>query len=112
MSGLATLVVSLLAAESARPAVPLVGEPGEAPPATAVPRVLVCLPKGSAALEPQVERSFSWAAPTTLGPDNVARRFPPSAASRAIADDERRLQDLMLAAEADFLALKFDDAMA
>ena len=27
--------------------------------APATPRVLVCLPKGSAALEPQVERAFS-----------------------------------------------------
>ena len=74
--------------------------------------MLVCLPKDSAALEPQVERAFSWAAPSTIGPDNVARRFPPSAASRAVADDERRLDELVRAAEADFLALKFDDATA
>ena len=112
MNGFAILVVSLLAAESAGPAVPLVGEPGSAPPAAAAPRVLVCLPKGSAALEPQVERAFSWAAPTTIGPDSVARRFPPSAASRAVADDERRLDELVRAAEAGFLALKFDDATA
>jgi hypothetical protein len=112
MSGFATLVVSLLAAEAASPAVPLVGAPASAPPAAAAPRVLVCLPKGSAALEPQVERAFSWAALTTIGPDTVARRFPPSASSRAVGDDERRLDELVRAAEAAFLALKFDDATA
>ena len=83
-----------------------------ATPPAAAPRVLVCLPKGSAALEPQVERAFSWASLATISPDNVARRFPPSAASRAIAADERRLDELVRAAEADFLALKFDDATA
>ena len=67
---------------------PLVGEPASnaAPPPAAAPRVLVCLPKGSAALEPQVERAFSWAALATIGPDTVARRFPPSAVSRAVGD--------------------------
>ena len=77
-----------------------------------MPRVLVCLPKGSAALEPQVERAFSWAPLTTISPDSVARRFPPSSASREVAADERRLDELVRAAEADFLALKFDDAIA
>ena len=112
MSGFAILVMSLLAAEAASPVVPLVGEPASASPATAGPRVLVCLPKGSAALEPQVARAFSWAALTTISPDTVARRFPPSAASRAVGDDERRLDELVRAAEAAFLALKFDDATA
>jgi hypothetical protein len=74
--------------------------------------VLVCLPKGSAALEPQVERAFSWAALATVSPDSVARRFPPSTASRELADDERRLEELLRAAEADFLALKFDGTTA
>ena len=77
-----------------------------------MPRVLVCLPKGSAALEPQVERAFSWASLATISPDSVARRFPPSSTSREIAADERRLDELVRAAEADFLALKFDDATA
>src|SRR5437868_7094964 len=107
MNGFATLVVTFLAAAPVAPPVPLVGEP-RAPGPAAAPRVLVCVPKGSAALEPQVERAFSWAALTTLGPDNVARRFPPSADSRAVGDDERRLDELLRAAEADFLALKFD----
>ena len=138
MSGLATLAVTLLAAATASegapvaphpnplPAsrgegigadargggvVPLVGEPAAALPAAA-PRVLVCVPKGSAALEPQVERAFSWASLTTISPDNVARRFPPSASSRAVAEDERRLDEHVRAAEADFLALKFDAATA
>ena len=124
MTGFGILAVALAAAGPAGPApatasptlvapkllVPLVGDP--APPAAGAPRVLVCLPKGSAPLESQVERAFSWAAPTTLGPDNVARRFPPSAAGRAAADDERRLDELLRAAEGDFLALKFDDATA
>jgi hypothetical protein len=74
--------------------------------------VLVCLPKGSGGLEAQVGRAFSWAELATLSPDNVARRFPPSADSLAIADDERRLDELLRAAEADFLALKFDGATA
>lgn len=120
MSGLATLAVTLLAAAPASPVVPLVGEPAAAPaaatvpraPATAAPRVVVCLPKGSAALEPQVERAFSWATLETLGPDNVARRFPASAASSTVAADEKRLDELLRAAEADFLALKFDGAAA
>ena len=121
MSGFATLAVSLLAATPASeaapapaapgPIVPLVGEPATAP-AAGPPRVLVCVPKGSAALEPQVERAFSWASLTTLGPDNIARRFPPSETSRAVAADERRLDELVRAAEADFLALKFDAATA
>jgi len=89
--------------------VPLVGEPAST---AAVPRVLVCLPKGSAALEPQVERAFSWAPLTTISPDSVARRFPPSSTSREVAADERRLDELVRAAEADFLALRFDDALA
>src|SRR5262245_39648318 len=130
MSGFATLALALLAAAPASapgtaplpgplPAargegtgpVPLVGDPAPAPPAGAT-RVLVCLPRGSATLEPQVERAFSWASLTTLSPDNVARRFPPSTASRTVAADERRLDELVHAAEADFLALKFDDATA
>jgi hypothetical protein len=74
--------------------------------------VVVCVPKGSTALEPQVERAFSWATLATVSPDNVARRFPPSSASRAVAGDERRLEELVRAAEADFLALRFDDATA
>src|SRR4051812_36071963 len=109
MNGFATLVVTVLAGAAAAPVVPLVAEPSS-PPSAAAPRVLVCVPKGSAALEPQVERAFSWAALTMLGPDNVARRFPPSPDSRAVGDDERRLDELVRAAEADFLALKFDDA--
>ena len=119
MSGLATLVAALYAAAPAQPVAPLVGDgaarpaaPSAASPPAASPRVLVCVPRGSAALEPQVERAFSWAPLATIGPDTVARRFPPSAASRAVADDERRLDDLVRAAEADFLALKFDDAIA
>jgi hypothetical protein len=90
--------------------VPLVGEP-TAPP-VGPPRVVVCLPKASAQLEPQVERAFAWASLLTVSPDNVARRFPPSPASRAVGDDERRLDELVRAAEGDFLALKFDDATA
>src|ERR1041384_4842115 len=69
--------------------VPLVGEP--VPPAAGPPRVVVCVPKGGVALEPQVARAFSWAELATISPDTVARRFPPSPASRAIADDERRV---------------------
>src|SRR5262252_1694194 len=87
---------------------PLVGEPA----ARTAPRVVVCVPKGAAALEPQVERAFAWASLATISPDTVARRFPPSPASRAIADDERLVDGLVRAAEADFLALKFDDATA
>ncbi len=68
--------------------------------------------RGSAALVPQVERAFSWASLVTIGPDNVARRFPPSDASRAAAAEERRLDELLRAAEPDFLALKFEDATA
>src|SRR5262245_19456586 len=124
MTGLAILAVTLLAAapatvappvsapDPATPPVPLVGEPPAALPGAPAPRVLICLPKGGAALEPQVERAFSWASPATLSPDTVARRFPPSPASRAIAADEHRLDELVHAAEADFLALKFDDATA
>jgi len=97
MNGLATLALTLLAV---------------APPPAAAPRVVVCLPKGSAALEPQVERAFSWASLVTISPDSVAGRFPPSDVSRATAADERRLDDLVRAAEADFLALKFADATA
>jgi PEGA domain-containing protein len=132
MSGLATLAVTLLAAAPASAPVPLVGDPASAPtaplpnplpasrgegtgsaaasPPAAKPRVLVCMPKGSAALEPQVERAFGWASLTTLSPENVARRFPPSDASRVVSDDERRLDELLRAAEADFLGLRFDDA--
>jgi len=109
MSGFTILAVSLLAAAPAGPVVPLVGEPAST---AAVPRVLVCLPKGSAALEPLVERAFSWAPLATISPDSVARRFPPSSTSREVAADERRLDELARAAEADFLALKFDDALA
>jgi hypothetical protein len=124
MSGLATLAVTLLAAAPASPAasqssaapptpvVPLVGEPAASAPAGGAPRVLVCLPKGSAALEPAVASAFSWASLVTISPDNVARRFPPSDATRATAADERRLDELLRAAEADFLALKFADATA
>jgi hypothetical protein len=111
MSGLAILTVALLAAAPAAPVVPLVGEPAAGPPAAA-PRVVVALPKASAALEPQVERAFSWASLATIGPDSVARRFPPSEASRAAADDDRRLDDLLRAAEKDFLGLKFAEATA
>jgi hypothetical protein len=112
MTGLPILAALLAAAPDATatpvsPAVPLVGD---AAPRAAQPRVLVCLPKGSAALEPQVERAFSWASLATISPDNVARRFPPSDASRASADDERRLDEAVRAAEAEFLALKFADA--
>src|SRR5262245_24715706 len=119
MSGFVTLAVTLLAAAPASPVVPLVGEPAAGPataaapvaaPTAARPRVVVCLPKGSAALEPQVERAFSWATLETLGPDNVARRFPASGASSTVAADEKRLDELLRAAEADFLALKFDGA--
>jgi hypothetical protein len=74
--------------------------------------VLVCLPKGSAGLEPAVASAFSWASLLTISPDTVARRFPPSEATRATAADERRLDELVRAAEADFLALKFADATA
>jgi hypothetical protein len=101
MSAFGTLAVTLLAA-AASPAVPLVGEP------TAVSPSL----EGSAGLEPQVERAFSWASLVTISPDNVARRFPPSDATRATAADERRLDELIRAAEADFLALNFADATA
>jgi PEGA domain len=114
MSAFGTLAVTLLAA-AASPAVPLVGEPTAVSPSlepAAAPRVLVCLPKGSAGLEPQVERAFSWASLVTISPDNVARRFPPSDATRATAADERRLDELIRAAEADFLALNFADATA
>jgi hypothetical protein len=131
MSGLAIMAVALLAAGSAAGApaslpdtlpaargegpggvgiVPLVGEPTA--PAAGPPRVVVCVPKGAAALEPQVERAFAWASLATVSPDNVARRFPPSAASRAIAEDERRLDETVRAAEGAFLALKFEDATA
>src|SRR6476646_5724454 len=114
MSAVATLAMTLLAAAAAEPVVPLgaaplpnplpaargqgtgaegtgaavvplVGEP--APPAAGPPRVVVCVPKGGAALEPQVARAFSWAQLATISPDTVARRFPPSPASRAVADD-------------------------
>ena len=80
--------------------------------ANAAPRVLVCLPKGGGALVPQVERAFSWAAPAVIVPDTVAQRFPPSPDSRAAADGERRVAELLRAAEADFLALRFDAATA
>src|SRR5262245_32308787 len=116
MSGFATLAVTLLAAAPAGPAaspgpvVPLVGEP--APPAAGAPRVVVCVPRGSAALEPHVESAFSWASLATISPDSVARRFPPSAASRSVGDDERVLAGLVRAAESDFLALKFGEATA
>ena len=126
MSGLTTLAVTLLAATPApatapqtsaappTPVVPLVGEPASnaAPPPAAAPRVLVCLPKGSAPLEPAVATAFSWASLVTISPDTVARRFPPSDVTRATAAEERRLDDLLRAAEADFLALKFGDATA
>src|SRR5262245_9780263 len=104
MSGFATLAVALLAAAPGAPVVPLVGEPaaggpqGAVPvgPATAArPRVVVCLPKGSAELESHVDRAFSWATLETLGPDNVARRFPASAASNTVAADEKRLDELL-----------------
>jgi len=81
-------------------------------PASAPPRVVVCLPKGSAALEAQVGRAFAWATLTTVGPDTVAKRFPPSAESRAVGEDERRLDEVLRAAEADFLALRFNEATA
>ena len=80
--------------------------------ASAAPRVLVCLPKGGGALAPPVERAFSWAAPAVIVPDTVAQRFPPSADSRAAADGERRVAELLRAVEADFLALRFDAATA
>ncbi len=80
--------------------------------ANAAPRVLVCLPKGGGALAPPVERAFSWAAPAVIVPDTVAQRFPPSPESRAAADGERRVAELLRAAEADFLALRFDAATA
>lgn len=80
--------------------------------ANAAPRVLVCLPKGGGALAPPVERAFSWAAPAVIVPDTVAQRFPPSPDSRAAADGERRVAELLRAAEADFLALRFDAATA
>jgi hypothetical protein len=113
MTGFAILAaVSLLAAAPVGPVVPLVGDPASPPRAAAAPRVLVCLPKASVALEPQVQRAFSWASLVTIGPDSVARRFPPSDAARATAADERRLDELVRAAEADFLALKFADATA
>jgi len=124
MSGFATVVATWLATAPATatapqtsvasptPVAPLVGEPpaSAAAPSAAAPRVLVALPKGSAALEPQVERAFSWSSLVTISPDSVGRRFPPSDVSRATAADERRLDDLVRAAEADFLALKFADA--
>src|SRR4051812_15050395 len=110
MSGLATLAAILLAAAPGEPGVPLVND-RPSPPAAA-PRVLVCLPKGSAALEPSVASAFSWASLATISPDNVARRFPPSEATRTTGADERRLDELVRAAEADFLALKFADATA
>jgi hypothetical protein len=121
MNGPAALALTLLAAApSAAPApqtstgaptpvVPLVVEPA---PTAAAPRVLVALPKGSATLEPQVERAFSWSSLVMISPDSVGRRFPPSDVSRATAADERRLDELVRAAEADFLALKFADATA
>src|SRR5437016_1768649 len=116
MSAVATLAMTLLAAAAAEPvvpvgtarhpdtlpAVPLVGEP--APPAAGPPRVVVCVPKSGGALEPQVARAFSWAELATISPDTVARRFPPSPASRAVAEDERRVDTLVRGAEADFLA--------
>jgi hypothetical protein len=80
--------------------------------ADAAPRLLVCLPKGGAALAPEVERAFSWASPAVLAPDAVAQRFPPSPESRAAVEGERRLAELLRAAEADFLALRFDAATA
>src|SRR4051812_28668456 len=113
MTGFATLAaVTLLAAAPVGPIVPLVGDPASPPPAAAAPRVVVSLPKASVALEPQVERAFSWASLVTISPDNVARRFPPSDATRATAAAERHLDELVRAAEADFLALKFADATA
>src|SRR5437773_5636487 len=138
MSAVAILAMTLLAAAAAEPVVPLGAAPlpsplpaargegngaarGEGtrvvplvgePAAGAAPRVVVCVPKGAGALEPQVERAFAWASLATISPDTVARRFPPSPASRAIADDERRVDTLVRAAEADFLALKFDDTTA
>jgi hypothetical protein len=81
-----------------------------AAPAGAAPKVLVCLPKAGAALAPEVERAFSWAAPAILAADGVAQRFPPSPESRAVVEGERRIADLLRAAEADFLALRFDAA--
>ena len=80
--------------------------------ASAAPRLLVCLPKGGAPLGPQVERAFSWASPAVIAPETVAQRFPPSPESRAAADGERRVAELLRAAEADFLALRFDAATA
>jgi len=80
--------------------------------AIAAPRVLVCLPKAGASLTPEVERAFAWASPVVLAPDTVARRFPRSPESQAAADGERRLVELLRAAEADFLALRFDAAIA
>src|SRR3954451_3412175 len=78
MTGFANLAaVTLLAAAPGGPVVPLVGDPASPPPAAAAPRVLVCLPKASVALEPQVERAFSCASLVTISPDHVARRFPP-----------------------------------
>jgi hypothetical protein len=80
--------------------------------ANAAPRVLVCLPKGAASLSPEVERAFAWASPVVLAPDTVAQRFPRSPESQATADGERRVAELLRAAEADFLALRFDAATA
>src|SRR5262249_34283862 len=68
--------------------------------------------RGGGARGRRVEGGFSWAPRATVSRDTVAGRFPPSTASRAIGDDERRLDELVRAAEADFLALKFDDATA
>src|SRR3954471_17584113 len=106
MSGCASLAVALLAAGAVDPAVPLVKDAAP-PPSPAAPRVLVCLPRGSGTLEPSVATAFSWASLVTISPDNVARRFPPSDVTRATAADERRLDEVLRAAEADFLALRF-----
>lgn len=77
---------------------------------SAAPRVLVFLPKGGAALEPQVERSFSWAALTVVKPESVPHLFPPSPESRATAEAEGRADALLRSAEAAFVAFQFDVA--
>jgi hypothetical protein len=93
-------------------AFPLLAVLLSAAPAAAAPRLLVCVPKGGAALASEVERAFSWASPAVLSADTVAQRFPPSPDSRAAVDGERRIAELFKAAEADFLALRFDAATA
>jgi hypothetical protein len=80
--------------------------------ASAAPRLVVCLPRGGAALEREVERAFSWAAPAVIAPETVGERFPRSSESLAATEDEKRVADLLRAAEADFLALRFDAATA